>query len=88
MVSAHLEDLQAARQCGYQTVYVEREGEELGSDEEVCRARREGWVDMWIATDEDEAGGGLLEVARRFDDEVVLVAVVGLDADGGGALCG
>jgi len=28
MVAAHLEDLQAARECGLQNVYVKREGEE------------------------------------------------------------
>jgi 2-haloacid dehalogenase len=67
MVSAHLEDLQAAKKCGYQTIYVEREGEELASDDEVSRARREAWVDMWIAADDNEAGGGFLEIAKRFD---------------------
>lgn len=66
MVSTHLDDLQAAKRCGYQTIYVEREGEELGCDEEMRRARMEGWVDMWVAADEVEAGGGLLEVAKKF----------------------
>lgn len=67
MVSAHLEDLQAAKNCGYQTIYVEREGEELGCDDDLRQAQIEGWVDMWVAADEEDAGGGLLEVAKRFE---------------------
>ena len=64
MVATHISDLACARKNGLQTVYVERKGEASGEDgiEEVERARREGWVDMWVA----EGQGGLLEVARRF----------------------
>ncbi|KAI9725402.1 MAG: hypothetical protein M1828_003252 [Chrysothrix sp. TS-e1954] len=49
MVAAHLGDLKAARECGFRTVYAEREGEEAWSADEVGRARREGgFVDVWI----------------------------------------
>ena len=68
LVSAHLGDLKAARDCGLQTIYVERPDEEDWSTEEVGAARREGWVDMWIALEEGRGGlaGGLGEVRGRF----------------------
>ncbi|PGH18006.1 haloacid dehalogenase, type II [Polytolypa hystricis UAMH7299] len=62
LVAAHLGDLKAAKGCGYQTVYVERPQEESYSDEEVLRAKEEGWVDMWV----NGRGEGFLDVARRF----------------------
>jgi 2-haloacid dehalogenase len=62
LLAAHLGDLEAARRCGYQTIYVEREGEEERERADVRRARQEGWVDMWIALGQ----GGLVEVARRY----------------------
>jgi 2-haloacid dehalogenase len=65
LLAAHLGDLEAARRCGYQTIYVEREGEENWKKEDVDKARRDGWVDMWI----DLEQGGLQEVARRFGIE-------------------
>lgn len=67
LVAAHLTDLEAARSHGYQTVYVEREGEELLSDEEVKKVKADGWVDMWIGIEDRAAGGGLLEIAKRFE---------------------
>ncbi|KAK0515327.1 hypothetical protein JMJ35_002706 [Cladonia borealis] len=67
MVAAHLGDLEAAREVGMQTIYVEREGEEAWGVEKVREARRKGWVDMWVDRDEDFVGGGLLEVMRRFE---------------------
>ena len=66
MVAAHLGDLDAARRCGLQTVYVERAGEEGWSEEEVGGAKKDGWVDMWVRLDETDSGGGILEVARRL----------------------
>ncbi|KAF8851945.1 haloacid dehalogenase [Acephala macrosclerotiorum] len=71
MVAAHLNDLKAARGCGFRTVYVEREGEE---DWEVGSGEWEdakGWVDLWVRKDEGEGDGdgGFLEVARRFEVE-------------------
>lgn len=63
LVAAHLADLRAARGCGFQTVYVGREGEEGWGVGEVGRARAEGWVDMWVGVGE----GGFGEVVRRFE---------------------
>lgn len=65
MVAAHLSDLKAARSCGFQTIYVERKLEEAWPEEEVAKAKAEGWVDMWI----DLESNGLREVARRFGIE-------------------
>lgn len=64
LVAAHLGDLRAARGCGYQTIYVEREGEEGWDRVELEKAKSEGWVDMWLGLGEGK--GGLLEIARRF----------------------
>ncbi|KAL8733460.1 MAG: hypothetical protein Q9166_002086 [cf. Caloplaca sp. 2 TL-2023] len=67
LVAAHLGDLKAARDCGYQTIYVERLDEEDWSTEEVMAARREGWVDMWIGLEDQRVSlGGLAEVLGRF----------------------
>jgi 2-haloacid dehalogenase len=63
LLAAHLGDLEAARGCGYRTVYIERENEEGWNEEKVGTAKREGWVDMWVKLGE----GGLEEVARRFE---------------------
>ncbi len=67
MVAAHLQDLEAARKEGMQTIYVEREGEEAWGVDMVREARRKGWVDMWIDREENFVGGGLMEVVRRFE---------------------
>ncbi|KIX01319.1 haloacid dehalogenase, type II [Rhinocladiella mackenziei CBS 650.93] len=64
LVAAHLGDLKAARSCGYQTIYIARAKEESWSDEEVAKAKSDGWVDMWI--DLNEGSVGFLEVAKRF----------------------
>ncbi|KAL8761256.1 MAG: hypothetical protein Q9184_002606 [Pyrenodesmia sp. 2 TL-2023] len=68
LVAAHLSDLKAARECGFQTIYVERMDEEDWSVEEVVQARREGWVDMWIGLEEQNLSplGGLCELRGRF----------------------
>lgn len=52
MVAAHIGDLKAAKSHGLRAVYVERPLEEDWSQEEVDRARSDGWVDMWIAADQ------------------------------------
>jgi 2-haloacid dehalogenase len=62
MVAAHLKDLQAAKSCGFRTVYVEREKEEDWSGEQVVQAKKDGFVDIWV----DLNTGGFVEVARRF----------------------
>ncbi|CAO1597427.1 hypothetical protein XANCAGTX0491_001234 [Xanthoria calcicola] len=67
LVAAHLADLKAARDCGYQTIYVERVDEEDWGAEEVMAARREGWVDMWIGLEDQKVSlGGLAEIRGRF----------------------
>jgi 2-haloacid dehalogenase len=65
LLAAHLGDLEAARRCGFRTVYIERENEEGWSKEKAEAARREGWVDMSVSVGE----GGFEEVARRFGVE-------------------
>lgn len=65
LVAAHLEDLQAAKRCGFQTIYLERHLEEAWDSEEVARAREEGIVDFWVK----DGGEGLVEVARHFGIE-------------------
>ena len=66
MVAAHLTDLKAARGCGLKTIYVEREGEESWSNEEIEAAKKEGWVDLWVGLDEGDEKRGFLEVVRRL----------------------
>ena len=70
MVSAHLADLEAARECGLQTIYVERSQEESWPIEKIDGAKSEGWVDMWVRIgDDDTVEGGFLEIARNFEGE-------------------
>ncbi|KAG9245062.1 haloacid dehalogenase [Calycina marina] len=65
MVAAHLNDLKAARSCGFKTIYIERKREEdWKTDSEEYRDAK-SFVDMWVK----EGEGGLLEVARRFGCE-------------------
>lgn len=59
MVAAHLGDLEAAKACGYQTIYVERPREETYDVEE---AKKKGFVDLWITGEEE----GFVAVARRM----------------------
>ena len=63
LLAAHLGDLEAAKRCGYRTVYIGRENEEGWNKEKAEAARRERWVDMWVNLGE----GGFEEVARRFE---------------------
>ena len=60
-----MSDLQAAKKCGLQTIYIEREAEESWPVEDVSKAQKEGWVNMWIGPEANASGGGILEVARR-----------------------
>lgn len=65
MVAAHLNDLKAAKSCGFRTIYVERELEEAWSVDKVAQAREGGFVDIWV----DINTGGFVEVARRLGIE-------------------
>ena len=65
MVAAHLKDLKAAKSCGLRTIYVERELEEAWSADEVAKAKKDGFVDIWI----DINTGGIIEVAKRLGIE-------------------
>jgi 2-haloacid dehalogenase len=62
MVAAHLNDLAAARACGFRTVYVERRREEDWSPEQDEYREARSWVDMWVS----EGEKGFVEVAARF----------------------
>lgn len=62
LVAAHLKDLQAAKSCGFQTIYVERHLEEAWSADEVEQAKKDGYVDLWVNLNT----GGFLEVARQL----------------------
>ncbi|KAJ5864858.1 uncharacterized protein N7529_006774 [Penicillium soppii] len=64
-VAAHLEDLYAAKKCGFQTIYLERDLEEAWDSKDVARAREEGFVDHWVGV----GGSGLIEVARYLGIE-------------------
>ncbi|GAB7351593.1 hypothetical protein MBLNU459_g2215t1 [Dothideomycetes sp. NU459] len=61
MVAAHLGDLEAAKKCGYRTIYVERPQEEAKDVE--AKAKHEGYVDIWISAGDD----GFVTAARRLD---------------------
>ncbi|KAJ5939375.1 hypothetical protein N7466_002509 [Penicillium verhagenii] len=65
MVAAHLGDLEAARDCGFQTIYVERELEESWSADRIAQAKEEGWVDIWVGLEDS----GFMEVARKLGVE-------------------
>ncbi|KAJ5657305.1 uncharacterized protein N7484_000954 [Penicillium longicatenatum] len=65
LVAAHLEDLYAAKECGFQTVYLERDFEEAWNSRDIARAREEGFVDLWVGL----GGSGLIEVAQYFGIE-------------------
>jgi 2-haloacid dehalogenase len=65
LVAAHLEDLHAAKKCGFQTIYLERHLEEAWDSGAIARAREEGFVDLWVGV----GGSGLIEVARYFGIE-------------------
>ena len=65
LVAAHLEDLYAAKKCGFQTIYLERDLEEAWDSRDIARAREEGVVDLWIGA----GGSGLIEVAQYFGIE-------------------
>lgn len=69
MVAAHLADLEAARECGLQIIYIERAQEESWPPEKMDGAKSKGWADMWVSIGDDSKGGGILEVARNLEGE-------------------
>ena len=62
MVAAHLNDLKAAKGCGFKTIYVERKQEEDWSPDSEEYKDAKTWVNLWVAEDDD----GFKEIARRF----------------------
>ncbi|CAI6335006.1 unnamed protein product [Periconia digitata] len=66
MVAAHLNDLQAAKSLGLQTIYVQRPMEEDWPNEDVDKARSDGWVDLWIG----EGQQGFVTVAEKLGVEI------------------
>lgn len=60
MVAAHLGDLEAAKSCGYYTIYVERPLEEAADKEKDARSK--GFVDIWIRGNED----GFVSAAQKL----------------------
>ena len=70
MVAAHLGDLEAARKCGFKTIYVERENEESWNKAEVERAKVEGWTDLWVGLEDGDGDRkGTLEIARKLAEQ-------------------
>lgn len=61
LVAAHLDDLKAAKACGFSTVYVERPREERHPD-----LKDQDIDDMRVGEDEE----GFVEVARRLGIQV------------------
>lgn len=66
LVAAHLADLEAANKCGLKTIYVERGGEEQWEAKKVQKAKDEGWVDIWVSSEDGGERGGFLELWRRM----------------------
>ena len=65
MVAAHLNDLRAAKDCGFSTIYVERPQEEEWSAEKVEQVKKDGWVDLWVKMDDK----GFITVAKELGVE-------------------
>ncbi|KAL4880484.1 HAD-like domain-containing protein [Aspergillus karnatakaensis] len=61
LVAAHLNDLKAAKACGFGTIYVERVGEEFGDLEKFVQ---DGSVDL--AVEMEVSSDGFVEVARQL----------------------
>ena len=60
MVAAHLGDLEAAKGCGYHTIYVERSQEEKSEVEDQARVK--GFVDVWVRIGEQ----GFITAAQKL----------------------
>lgn len=66
MVAAHLGDLRAANSRGMQTAYIERDGEEKASPQEVEEARKK-WLDYYIPLEKGNPEGGLVMLAAELE---------------------
>lgn len=64
LVAAHLGDLEAARNCGYRTIYIDRVKEEAWSLERKEKARE--WVDVWVDGTAQSGQDGFVAVAKAF----------------------
>ncbi|KAI1812387.1 haloacid dehalogenase [Poronia punctata] len=62
MVATHLSDLHAARAAGLRTIYVERKGEAIWSQDDDRWKDARKWVDLWISGEEE----GFIDLARRL----------------------
>lgn len=62
MVAAHLNDLKAAKGCGFRTVYVTRRQEEQWDPESE---RKQGYVDVWVEENEH----GFLTAAEKLGNK-------------------
>lgn len=68
LIAAHLNDLRAAKDCGYRAIYIERPAEEDWNIQEVEKAREDGWVDIWIG--QEKGSGGFVTLAERLGVDV------------------
>jgi 2-haloacid dehalogenase len=68
MVAAHLNDLRAAKDNGLKTIYVERPDEEEWDQEQVEKARQDGWVDLWVSA--GNGSKGFITVAEKLGIEL------------------
>jgi len=68
MVAAHLGDLRAAKDVGLQAIYVERAGEEDWSADDIAKASKEGWVDLWVS--QEVGSRGFVTVAEKLGVDV------------------
>lgn len=64
MVAAHLGDLEAAKRCGFQTIYVPRLQEETHENEESAKGK--GFVDLWVGFDQN----GFVTAAKELGCQV------------------
>lgn len=62
MVAAHMSDLDAARHCGFKTLYIERSQEEAWDADKIAKVKAEGWVNVWV----EESQDGFLSAAKKL----------------------
>lgn len=62
LVAAHLDDLKAAKACGFRTIYVERPLEER-----FPGLKDEGFVDVWVGMDDE----GFVTAAEKLGCQIL-----------------